>query len=79
MTKHNFKIGDKVRLKNSKQFRFGAVTLTITKIINNYQFIYVIYEGISKRGYSYFPLKPCEVEPVVRIGEQLLFSFMQEK
>ena len=71
MIKHNFKIGDKVELKNPGTFSLGIDVLTIVRIEK--QFIKVIWGGVKKRE---FPLYPCEIKHVVKIGQQLLFSFM---
>lgn len=66
-----FKVGDKVRLKNPKSFSLGSETLTI--ICFDGKFIKVIWGGQKERE---FPLYSDEIEPVLRVGEQLLFEFM---
>lgn len=73
MKKHNFKIGDKVQLKNPKSFSLSIETLTIIRL--EYKYIKVIWGGVKERE---FPLYPDEIEPAVRVGEQLQFSFMGE-
>lgn len=76
MEKHNFKVGDKVRLKDPKQFRLGTKTLTIIDYGCGNLYLPVWYEGMK---YNYFPVKPFEIEHISRKGEQLTFSFMGEK
>ena len=71
MVKHNFKIGDKVTLKNPGHFSLGTETLTIIRF--EQKFIKVIWGGVIKRE---FPLYPYEIEHAIKVGEQLLFSFM---
>ena len=72
MIKHNFKIGDKVTLKNPGSFSLGIETLTIIRFEQN--FIKVIWGGVKERE---FPLYPCEIKHIVKVGQQLLFSFME--
>ena len=75
MDKGNFKIGDKVRLKNPKTFpHLGTKVLTITEADCGDKFIPVNYDGMRVSGY--FPLYPFEIEHLVKVGEQLLFAFM---
>ena len=74
MVKHSFKIGDKVKLKDPKQFVFGRKILTIVEGNCGDKYIPVIFEGMEVSGY--FPLYPHEIEKVNVIGQQLLFSFM---
>lgn len=71
-----FKVGDKVKLKNPKQFSCGAKVLTIIKEVKveDNKFIHVIYKGLKGK---YFPVMPHEIEKVVTEGQQLLFSFME--
>ena len=71
MIKHNFKIGDKVKLKNPRSFSLGTETLTIIRF--DKKFIKVAWGELKERE---FPLYPHEIEYVPRKGEQLLFSFM---
>ena len=71
MRSYNFKIGDKVKLKNPGSFSLDTETLKIIRFEN--QFIKVTWGGVKERE---FPLYPCEIEHVIKVGEQLLFSFM---
>lgn len=76
MIKHNFKVGDKVKLKSCYVKRFpsvGAQTLTIVGGNCGDRYIHVWHKELV---WKYFPLKPCEIEHVVVKGQQLLFSFM---
>lgn len=74
MDGHNFRIGDKVRLRNPKSFlHIGTRILTIVDVDCGDIYIPVWYEGIRN---TYFPLKPSEIEYVSRKGQQLLFKFM---
>lgn len=77
MNKHSFKIGDSVKLKDHISFTCKGKVLTITKEAGDdySRYIHVVYEGV--RG-LYFPLLPDEIEPAVKVGEQLLFSFMMK-
>lgn len=75
MNNSNFKVGDKVRLRNPKQFSLGTRILTIIDSDCGGKFIPVWYKGI--KGGWYFPLKPCEIELVNEKGKQLLFDFMR--
>ena len=75
MKKHNFKIGDRVRLKYPNKFNLGTkVCIVISSERCGDEFIPVWYEGLIG---SYFPIFPQEIEHVTRVGEQLMFSFMQ--
>lgn len=69
-----FKVGDKVKLKDPKQFKFGRKVLTVIEADCGDMYIPVTFEGMGVKGY--FPLKSCEIEHVSRKGEQLLFFFM---
>ena len=73
MIKHNFKIGDKVKLKNPKPFpHLGTRVLIILGSDDKFVFVE------DKHGSSgYFPLYPKEIDHVVKVGEQLLFQFMK--
>lgn len=77
MDRKGFKIGDKVKLKDCVNFRCKGKVLTIVKEAGDdfSKYLHVTYEGIKG---SYFPLKSDEIEHAVRIGEQLLFSFMMK-
>ena len=73
MVKHNFKVGDKVRLKDPKVFpHLGTKILTVIDFSN--KFANVRHKGMIKG--AYFPLYPCEIEHIIKVGEQLLFAFM---
>ena len=77
MDKHDFKVGDKVKLTPfyAKQFpSVGAQTLTIIKADCGDKYIPVWHKDMQ---WSYFPVKSCEIEHVVKAGQQLLFSFME--
>ena len=77
MVKHDFKAGDKVKLKPCYAKRFpsvGAQTLTIVEADCGDKYIPVWHKEMN---WKYFPAKPCEIEHVVKVGEQLLFSFME--
>ena len=73
MNEHNFKIGDKVRLKDHVNFKCKGKVLTIVDLDCGYKYIPVKWEGMR---WAYFPLLPSEIEHLVKVGEQLLFSFM---
>lgn len=76
MVKRSFKVGDKVRLKDHINFRCKGKVLTIIKEVGDdfNKYIYVTYNGIWG---SYYPLLPNEIEHTVKVGEQLMFSFMK--
>ena len=74
MNNDSFKVGDKVKLRDSQQFAFGRKVLTIVAGDCGDEYIPVIFEGMKVQGY--FPIKPCEIEKVNIKGQQLLFSFM---
>ena len=76
MDKKSFKKGDKVKLKNPRQFKCGTKVLTVIKEAgkDNNKFIHVIYEGIT---WEYFPLYSDEVKYAISKGQQLIFSFMK--
>ena len=69
LVEHNFKIGDKVKLKPFCSFSFEGKTLTITGF--NDPYVCVKYEGMDE-NYPYFPLLPDEIEKVSIKGEQLM-------
>jgi len=68
MGKHNFKIGDKVKLKSeyTKYFKQGTKVGEIIDFSGSY--IRVKYIG-KDNG---FPYKPHEIERAARVGEQLM-------
>lgn len=74
MSNHNFKIGDKVKLKSDYIHLFPQRT-KVGKVIGfDGIFVLVAYSGVHyKDG---FPYRPKEIEFTVRVGEQLLFDFM---
>lgn len=76
MIKHNFKLGDKVKLKEGvhSPLTCEGKILTIIAFVDNY--IFVTYPGIS---YDYFPLYSDEIEHIkTKKGKQLMFQFMNE-
>jgi hypothetical protein len=77
MEKHNFKIGDKVKLKDWVRFSCkGKVLIVVKEAEDDFsRYIHVTYEGVWG---SYFPLLPDEIEPAIKVGEQLMFSFMTQ-
>lgn len=72
-----FRVGDKVRLKDHVNFRCGGKVLIVVKKAGDdfSKYIHVTWEGLT---HGYFPLFPDEIEYVPRKGEQLLFSFMSK-
>jgi len=76
MKKHNFKVGDKVRLKNPKQFSCGAKICTVVDVDCGSAFVPVRYDGVKS---IYFPLLPNEIKYVTEVGGQYMFSFMEVK
>ena len=76
MIKHNFKIGDKVKLTLVHIHMFPQTT-EIGKVVGfDDDYILVSYNGCPyKEG---FPYVEGEIESVVKVGEQLLFSFMED-
>lgn len=76
MTKHDFKIGDKVKLKDSNQWGFGRHN-PIGIIVGFDRYIRVTWESEYTIGiHKNFPHFPNEIERIRRVGEQLLFNFM---
>ena len=78
MVKHSFKVGNTVKLKPRYVKLFpsvGAQTLTIVEGECGDRYIPVWHKGMK---WTYFPLKPCEIEHAIKVGEQLLFNFMSE-
>ena len=77
MIKHSFKVGDTVKLKSRYVKRFpsvGAQILTVVEGDCREEYIPVWHKELK---WAYFPIKPCEIEYVVRVGEQLVFNFMK--
>lgn len=75
IAKHNFKIGDKVKLKYPQDWSMGDSIGTIIKFIPPY--IRVDWKGSDYYRKNY-PHLVREIEHTIKVGEQLLFSFMQE-
>ena len=78
MIKHNFKIGDKVKLKGSFCGISGNDTGKVVKVkVGGY--IRVLWGGDLGRKLGkgdLYPHTPHEIEHIVKVGEQLLFNFM---
>ena len=77
MVKHNFKVGDRVKLTNPCEWEnIGDSIGIIIRLTSPY--IWVDWGGVQawKRNY---PHLPEEIECVLRKGEQLMFSFMNER
>lgn len=71
MVKAKFKVGDKVKLNGTRSFYcLGNNPLTIDHFEE--EFIMVEY---GRR--DAFPLLASEIEYAVKVGQQLLFSFMK--
>ena len=75
MDKKSFKIGDKVKLKPGYIRRFRQGTKTGEVVLIGATYIRVVYGG--QRHCCGFPYMPHELEHAVKVGEQLLFSFME--
>lgn len=76
MTKHSFKIGDTVKLKG---FYCGISSNDAGKVVGIGGYINVLWGGslLERLGQGRcYPHRPDEIELVVKIGEQLQFSFM---
>ena len=73
MDRKGFKIGDKVKLKNPKQWSVGGAGL----IVGFDGYIRVSWEKGSINVKSNFPHLVKEIEHVVKVGEQLMFAFMR--
>lgn len=76
MIKHDFKIGDNVKLTPDYIHIFPQTT-EIGKVVGfDDDYILVSYNGCCyKKG---FPYVSKEIECVVKIGEQLMFEFMND-
>ena len=71
MDKKGFKVGDRVKLKNPRDFsHLGSMILTIMEFDS--KFVLVNW-GCAET----FPLYPNEIAHAVRVGEQLMFAFMR--
>ena len=79
MKKHNFKIGDRVKLKGSY---CGVSGNDIGEVIDVSTYIKVLWSGYLGRclgGTSkIYPHRAREIEHTAAVGEQLLFDFMEE-
>ena len=75
MKKHNFKVGDKVKLKDPRDWSMGDKVGIIVRFTAPY--IQVDWEGIDEWKKNY-PHLPKEIEHIVKVGEQLMFSFMED-
>lgn len=73
MDKESFKIGDKVKLKEPKDWGCIGGIGTVMYFDN---YIRVTWEKGEWAGEN-FPHFAREIEHTVRIGEQLLFKFME--
>ncbi|KKN73114.1 hypothetical protein LCGC14_0404230 [marine sediment metagenome] len=74
MVKHSFKKGDKVKLKPEFINRFGQKT-KVGKVVGfDNLYVLVQYKG---NDYGGFPYLPTEIEPAIKVGEQLQFDFMK--
>lgn len=72
MDKGSFKIGDRVKLINHSMFSLCSEVL----IVKGFRGDYI---DVDHKGMGFFPLKPDEIEHIApKVGEQLLFSFMNE-
>lgn len=78
MDKHSFKIGDRVKLKGGSYCGISGNDIGIVKDSKGY-YIEVLWTGYLKERLGYYPHKVSEIEPAVKVGEQLLFSFMGEE
>ena len=77
MKEHNFKFGDRVRLIDPSDW--GVATNGDGLIVGFDIYIRVEWQGTLRRSLgTYYPHKADEIERVVNVGEQLLFSFMAE-
>ena len=76
MIKHNFKIGDKVSLKGSSYCGVSGNDIGVVTSLHCY--IEVLWQGYLGKKLGCYPHKPNEIEHAIKVGEQLLFSFMSE-
>lgn len=79
MIKHSFKIGDKVKLKNSDFWDMGNPIGVV--IVFDRCYIRVSWKGTKwEEGKSgTYPHLPKEIKHTVKVGEQLLFNFMKKE
>jgi len=87
MSYKGFKIGDKVKLAFGETWSMGTKEGTVTGFKRNStprdSFIMVMYDGYNK-DYDLdddigFPFKAGEIVHSIKVGQQLLFSFMEEE
>ena len=76
MIKHSFKIGDIVKLRNG--FYCGIYSKDTGKVAAIKYYVEVMWSGELRKRLNYYPHKPEEIEHAVKVGEQLMFSFMSE-
>lgn len=76
-----FKIGDKVRILPSAvgggvdEIAVGKIGVITYHAPEHYFCVLMDYE--RERGGTW-AVYPCQMEPVIKVGQQLLFSFMSE-
>jgi hypothetical protein len=76
MAKESFKIGDRVRLTDPRNWDMGnPIGLIITF---DRCYVRVLWEGTKWNKDKGYPHLPHEIEHVVKVGEQLTFNFMKE-
>lgn len=75
MAKHNFKIGNKVKLKTPGDWNMGDRVGIIVRFTAPY--IRVDWAG-KEAWVKGYPHLPKEIKDIVKVGEQLMFSFMGE-
>ena len=76
MVKHNFKIGGKVKQTNPQNWNMNN-PMGVVIAFDRY-YIRVLWEGTKWNNSKGYPHLPREIECVVKKGEQLMFSFMEE-
>lgn len=78
MDKKGFKIGDTVKLK--APYYCGINSSATGRVVGIRGFyVEVSWDGeLRRRLGKWYPHKPSEIEHAVKVGEQLLFSFMNE-
>ena len=74
MNEHSFKVGDKVKVKNPKEW---CMNTRIGTIVGFDTYIRVTYDG-GDALWNKYPHLACEIEKVPIKGQQLLFSFMPQ-
>lgn len=73
MIKHNFKKGDKVKLKDPKGW---SISNHIGKIVGFDMYVWVCWDKPGNL-YKRFPHLVRELEHAIKIGQQLEFGFMK--